>query len=167
MNAPVTLRAQRGATLIVGLIMLVLITLVVTAAFTISSGNLRAVGNMQFRNEAVAAANAATEEVLTSLLIGGSKIAPPAQDIPEDINNDGTTDYNVHISPPTCVRASVAAPGFSSSLSLGNIMTTQAYWNTIWDIQADVSDAVTGATVRVRQGVRVLLTHDQMISVCP
>jgi hypothetical protein len=167
MNAPITLRAQRGATLVVGLIMLVLITLLVTAAFMISNGNLRAVGNMQFRNEAIAAANAATEEVLNSLLTKGSTVAPPQQDIPVDIDNNGSTDYMVHISPPTCVRASVAAPGYSSSLSLGNIMTTQSFWNTIWDIQDDVSDAVTGATVRVRQGVRVLLTHSQKDAVCP
>ena len=167
MNTPATLRAQRGATLIVGLIMLVLITLVITAAFMISSGNLREVGNMQFRNEATAAANAATEEVINSLLIGGSTVAPPAQDIAVDINKDGTTDYNVHISPPTCVRASVAAPGFSSSLSLGQVMTTQAFWNTVWDVQADVIDAVTGATVQIHQGVRVLLSLPQKNAVCP
>ena len=168
MNAPVTLRAQRGATLIVGLIMLVLITLVITAAFMISSGNLREVGNMQFRNEATAAANAATEEVINSLLIGGSTVAPPKQDIPVDINKDGTMDYTVHIyPPPTCVRASVAAPGYSSSLSLGQVMTTQAFWNTVWDVQADVIDAVTGATVRIHQGVRVLLSLAQKNAVCP
>jgi Tfp pilus assembly protein PilX len=168
MNAPVILRAQRGATLIVGLIMLVLITLMVTAAFMISTGNLRAVGNMQFRNEAIAAANAATEEVLNSLLTGGSTVAPPGSpNMPVDINNDDVTDYFVTIAAPTCVRASVAAPGFSSSLSLGKVMSTQSFWNTIWDIQADVDDAVTGARVRVRQGVRVLLTQSQKNSVCP
>ncbi len=164
MNAHVTLRAQRGATLIVGLIMLVLITLMVTAAFMISSGNLRAVGNMQFRNEAIAAANAATEEVLNSLLTGGSTVAPPGQIIPVNI---GTSEYTVTIAAPTCVRASKAAPGYSSSLSLGKTMSTSSFWNTIWDIQADVNDAVTGASVRVRQGVRVLLSDPQKISVCP
>jgi len=111
MNAPITLRAQRGATLIVGLIMLVLITLMVTAAFMISTGNLKAVGNMQFRNEAIAAANAASEEVLNSLLTGGSTVAPPPQDLNVDLHN-GTPMYAVHIYQPTCVRASVAAPGF-------------------------------------------------------
>jgi len=167
MIAPATLRAQRGATLIVGLIMLVLITLVVTAAFTISGGNLRAVGNMQFRNEAIAAANAATEEVLNSLLTGGSTAAPPSQTIAVDIDKNGKNDYSVTIATPTCIRASVAAPGYSSSLSLGKVMSTQSFWNTVWDIQADVDDAVTGARVRVRQGVRVLLTQSQKNSVCP
>jgi len=64
MRPPVALRAQRGATLVIGLIMLVLITLMMTSAFMLSSGNLRAVGNMQFRSEAMAAANLAIEQVL-------------------------------------------------------------------------------------------------------
>lgn len=167
MIVPVSVGAQRGATLVVGLIMLVLITLVVTSAFLLSTGNLRSVGNMQFRNEAVAAANAATEEVLNSLLTGGSTVAPPEQLISVDIDNDGKTDYDVTIAAPVCVRASKAAPGYSSSLSLGKTMSTTSFWNTVWDIQADVDDAATGASVRVRQGVRVLLSQSQKASVCP
>ena len=62
-------RRQGGAALIVGLIMLVLITLAVTAGFTLSNTNLKSVGNMQNRNEAVAASNRAIEEVAASLLM--------------------------------------------------------------------------------------------------
>ncbi|UUZ64284.1 hypothetical protein LP417_03665 [Polaromonas sp. P1-6] len=40
-------RGQSGATLVVALIMLTLITLLVVNAFTLSSSNLKAVGNMQ------------------------------------------------------------------------------------------------------------------------
>lgn len=163
MNAPTSMRAQRGATLIVGLIMLVLLTLVVTAAFMISTGNLRAVGNMQFRNEATAAANDAIELVLGSPFTD----APAAQQISVDIDNNGTPDYLVNIATPTCVRASIASPGAASSLSLGSGMSTASFWNTVWDIQADVNDAVTGASVRVRQGVRVLLSQSQKNLVCP
>ena len=57
MNSAAFPHAQHGATLVVGLIMLVLITLMVTSAFMLSSINLKSVGNMQFRDEAVAAAN--------------------------------------------------------------------------------------------------------------
>lgn len=168
MNAPISMRAQRGATLIVGLIMLVLLTLVVTAAFTLSTGNLRAVGNMQFRNEAIAAANTAAEDVLSSLLTGGSTVQPPAQPhIGVDINGDSVADYFVDVAAPTCIRATVAAAAASSSLSLGAAMSTSAFWNTIWDIDATVNDAATGASIRVRQGVRVLLTQGQKDSVCP
>lgn len=162
MTVPGSLRAQRGATLIVGLIMLVLITLVVTAAFTLSTGNLRAVGNMQFRNEAIAAANVAIEQVLGSPFTD----APTSEEIEVDINNDNTTDYFVVIATPECIRATVATPSAPSSLSLGAGMSTASHWNTIWDVVADVNDAVSGASVQIRQGVRVLLTQAQKDAVC-
>lgn len=162
MSNPVSLRAQRGATLIVGLIMLVLLTLVVTSAFMLSTGNLKAVGNMQFRNEAAAAANKAIEQVLGSDFTK----APGAEQVNVDINNDGSTDYVVDVAKPTCIRASVAAAAAKSSLKLP-AMSTQSYWNTVWDIDATVSDAVSGASIRIRQGVRVLLTQSQKDSVCP
>ncbi|WP_431273548.1 pilus assembly PilX family protein [Variovorax ureilyticus] len=90
--------AQRGAALIVGLIMLVLITLTVVAGFSLSNGNLKAVGNIQVRDEAVAASNRAIEEVLTSLLLpnpdGTPTLATPvATQSSVDINNDGVVDY--------------------------------------------------------------------------
>lgn len=159
---PVSFRAQRGATLIVGLIMLVLLTLVVTSAFMLSTGNLKAVGNMQFRNEAAAAANKAIEQVLGSDFTK----APGAEQVNVDINNDGSTDYVVDVATPTCIRASVAAAAAKSSLKLP-AMSTQSYWNTVWDIDATVNDAVSGASIRIRQGVRVLLTQSQKDSVCP
>lgn len=163
MIAPVSVRAQRGATLVIGLIMLVLITLMVTSAFMLSTGNLKAVGNMQFRNEALAAANLAAEQVLSSAFTG----APAAQVVNVDLNNDGTTDYVVNIAIPDCVRATVAIPALGSSLSLGASMSSSAFWNTIWDIDATVDDPVSGARIQVRQGVRVLLTKAQKNSVCP
>lgn len=163
MMNPVFFRAQRGATLIVGLIMLVLLTLVVTSAFMLSTGNLKAVGNMQFRNEAAAAANKAIEQVLGSDFTK----APAGEEIIVDIDNDPVTpNYKVDVATPTCIRASVAAAAAKSSLKLP-AMSTQSYWNTVWDIDATVSDAVSGASIRIRQGVRVLLTQSQKDSVCP
>jgi Tfp pilus assembly protein PilX len=64
MNQMTTPQKQRGVTLVIGLIMLVLITLMVISAFMLSNTNLKAVGNMQFRDEAIAAANVAIERSL-------------------------------------------------------------------------------------------------------
>ena len=164
MMTPVSLRAQRGATLVVGLIMLVLLTLVVTSAFMLSTGNLRAVGNMQFRNEAIAAANKAIEQVLGSPFTNDPAAA--AESIDVDIDNDGNTDYVVDIAEPECIRATVASPNAPSSLSLPG-MSSASSWNTVWDVVADVDDAVSGAQIRIRQGVRVLLTQSQKDAVCP
>lgn len=163
MMVPVSIRTQRGATLVIGLIMLVLLTLVVTSAFMLSTGNLKAVSNMQFRNEAGAATNKAIEQVVGSPFTN----APGEETISVDIDNDGDMDYVVEVEKPVCIRASVAAATAASSLSLGSAMKSQAYWNTIWDIDAAVNDPVTGASIRIRQGLRVLLTQAQKKLVCP
>lgn len=163
MIAPVSFRSQRGATLVIGLIMLVLITLVVTSAFTLSSGNLKAVTNMQFRNEAMAAANKAIEQVIGSNFAK----APVAEEIIVDIDNDpATPNYKVDIAQPVCIRASVALSPAQSSVKLP-AMSNQSHWNTVWDLDATVTDVVSGASTRIRQGVRVLLTQSQKNAVCP
>jgi len=101
MKASSLIKLQRGATLVVGLIMLVLITLLVTSAFTLSASNLKSVGNMQTRDEAIAAGNKAIEQVLSSPFTN----SPAAETIEVDIDNDSTTDYLVEFAEPTCIGA--------------------------------------------------------------
>lgn len=165
---------QHGATLLVGLIMLALITLIVTSAFSLSNSNLKSVGNMQSRNEAVAAANVAIEKVVGSLFY----IAPTSEQIDVDINQDGTTDYTVNIATPTCVRTYIASSSVASSSSFTSLdvsnpgsggtnpMVVSGYWNTLWDIQATVDDSVTGAKVIIHSGTRVKLSESQKNAVC-
>lgn len=175
-------RRQQGAALIVALIMLVLITLTVTTAFTTSTSNLKAVGNLQTRNEAVASANRAIEEVVTSLLppaLDGSPslVAPVATASAVDINNDGQTDYTVNVAAPTCARASQVTGSSSSQVGPGGIsggvssagsglVGAPDQYNAVWDINASVTDAASGTVTTVRQGVRMLLNKTQYESFC-
>ena len=69
---------ERGATLIVSLIMLLLITLLAVSSFTLGKGNLQIVGNMQQRNQAFAAAQGAVAAVISSTQF----TATPANAIP-------------------------------------------------------------------------------------
>jgi Tfp pilus assembly protein PilX len=154
---------QRGATLIVGLILIVLITLIVVNAFMLSSSNLKSVGNMQVRDEAVAAANEAIELVVSSNFTN----PPKAQEIQVDINKDGKTDYVVAVSQPTCVRVAQSGNASPSDVELGAAMSVAPTWNTDWEIEAKVTDAASGAAVTVREGVRVLLDQTQMVIACP
>lgn len=156
------IRKQKGVTLIIGLIMLVLITLVVTAAFNLSTSNLRSVGNMQVRDEAIAAANVAIEQ-----MIGSEFTSSTGEEIVVDIDNDGTTDYTVTMDAPVCVRASSAAVTSSSSVTLGEDFTTSSSFNTIWEIVATVTDSRSGASAKVRQGVRLLLNESDKEDLCP
>jgi hypothetical protein len=156
---------QNGAALVVGLIMLVLITLMLVTALNLGTTNFRAMTNMQFRSEAIAAANEAIEQVISSPFTA----APAAETINIDLDNDADTDYTVQIAVPQCVYASQAFSALPSSLGLPPTMTASTTWNTIWDLDASVAGAtnVGGAAVRVRSGVRVLLSAAQKDAVCP
>lgn len=166
MNRSLSLQGQCGATLVVGLIMLTIITLMVTSAFTSSSNNLKSVGNTQFRDESIAAASKAIEQVMSSSFFS----TPAADEINVDLNHDGLNDYVVAIAVPACVRgspiAAASGTGSGSSISLGFAPPASEY-NTVWDIDATVTDARSGTSVHVHQGVRKRLTQAQLTAVCP
>ena len=154
--------AQRGTALVVSLVMLVLVTLLVLTALNLGTANFRAVSNTQFRDEAVAAANVAIQSRISSTFID-----PPATTTDAvDINDDGTTDYVVLVT-PTCIAASVAETADPSSASLPPTMSLASTWNTVWDIAAVVTDDTTGASVVVHAGTRVLLGQADKDVSCP
>jgi hypothetical protein len=161
-SAPV--RAQRGViTLLVSLIMLVLITVMVLTTYTMSTTNFKAVGNMQMRDEAIAAANMALEE-----RIGANFTIPPliAVNVDVDIDHDGTDDYRVAIAAPVCLRASRASGGAFSSVTLPAGMSSVTRWHTMWDFDALVTDLASGASVRVHSGVRALVSDSRKNAIC-
>lgn len=146
---------QRGATLVVGLIMLLLLTIAVSSAFTLSGVNLKAVGNMQYRAEATAAANVAIEGVISSDDIF---FAPAAKDIT-------VGSYEVKILAPVCLRAVDVKvdtsddpnPNILIEGQEGVVGGSTGFQDTYWNIPAEVKDSVTGAEVRVNQGVKIRL----------
>lgn len=152
--------AQRGATLIVALIMLLLLTTMVSGAFTLSTTNLKAVHNMQLREEATAAAAAAIEQMISSAFVD----SPQSQQILIDLNNNGVADYTVEIAEPQCVGYSQAEANAASSVTLG--VMSDSTWDTLWEITATVSDPASGTDLTMRQGVRVRLGDAQKTNLC-
>jgi Tfp pilus assembly protein PilX len=161
---------QRGAALVVALIMLVVLTLFVLSVINMSTTNLRVAGNTQARNEALAATQQAIELVASR----DFTVAPAATTVAVDINGDGSNDYTVAVDRPLCMNAvpikttelDVTLPGdvacFASSASTsagvvggtpgGNSLCA----NTQWDVRATVSDTGgtgTQTTVTIHQGL--------------
>ena len=116
------MRSQRGATLIVALIMLVLLTLFALSSFSTANTNLKVVGNMQQKSEALHAAQQTIENVISTPQF----IANPANAVPApcgsantactDVTGDGVADFTTQlIGPdyptgphqPTCVTVRV------------------------------------------------------------
>ena len=160
-------RKQSGASLIVGLIMLVVLTLLVVAAIRSSNVNQRIAGNMQMQNEAAAATQQAIEQVIST----DFTTAPEAQQITIDT---GATTYNVQVSKPecinsiplkndlldadqpedaVCINSGVNSNGGIITADGAPIVNTPSCYQQNWDIEATVSDSASGTSVDQHQGV--------------
>ena len=168
---------QRGATMIVSLIMLLLITLLAISSFTLGKGNLQIVGNMQQRQQAFAAAQAAVAMVISSTQF----TATPANAVPTpcnamanttcvDSNGDGVTDVNVAVTAACgaiqpiattelnfgdsndqkCLAGVQQTSGTAGASNNGSMCS-----DIVWDVQASATDAVSGANSVVDQGAAV------------
>lgn len=151
---------QNGATLIIGLIMLLLIMVMVFAAARMSSNNTQAVANMQFRDQAIAAANVALEETLTGLF---STKFTAAQTKFVDMNNDGTNEFTVTVSIPVCVEEK---PAGNAPLSSANLNMGSGQWEVLLDFSILAVDATTGARAAIRSGQRRPMSDASKISWC-
>lgn len=158
---------QRGATLVVGLIMLVVITFIVVNAFNLSSSNLKAVGNVQVRAEAISAANRYLEDLIQQQ---GPYTAPSAGGYSATLNLTDNADkpslYTVQVAAPVCVRAVIAASTAPSDVELGAELAASTLWDVDFEFVATVQDAGSGANVEVRQGVRVRMNQFQRDARC-
>jgi Tfp pilus assembly protein PilX len=171
-NIPIN-KDQRGATLLISLVMLVLLTLFAISAINLSSTNLSIVGNMQARMEAQAAGMQAIEQVMSS---AANFLTPAEQYIDVDINNDGTSDFTAHVERPSCFSSksltnaelipappatisakdqncisSVQDPG--TGVFIANAPSSQSWcYDQKWEVTATVNDGHTGAQVKQHQG---------------
>ena len=149
---------QRGAVLIVSLIMLVVLTLLAVSGIRSSSVNLRIAGNMQMQAEASAAAQQAIEEVISNT---NFTLAAPA---PKPVGL-----YTVTFDPPVCQSAKPVTkvdPGLPADGScLGSTGSPYCYWTT-WDIAASAIDPKTGATTKLHQGISVLAGKNAALKFC-
>lgn len=165
MNSRSITGAQRGAiTIFICMMMLVFMTLMVVAAFSMSTVNLQAVGNAQVRDEAISAAQNVIEQVVASPFTDDPSTAV-LTDFPVDINGDDVDDYFVDVIQPVCVRFTRANTNVASSVTLPGMTAVDA-WNTVWELNATATDAATGARVQIRQGVRKLLSDTEKNLVC-
>ena len=172
------MRRQKGATLLIGLIMLVLLTLMAITSFNLGKSNLQIVGNMQYRNETVRAAEEAVEAAIST---PASVSAASASNI--DINADGTPDVAVTIT-PTLVQAHVLK---NSALNLdplaGQLGCTlgqaQAFAivgaatgnslcaRTLYDLRVVATQAATNTSVELHQGVSIQVPADTVCALVP
>lgn len=184
-SGPPASSRERGATLVIALIMLVALALLAIWAFNSSTTNLRIVGNTQVRQEALTAVQSAIEATISSAQFTVTPAATAANPILVDIDGDGVADYTVTLSPaPACYRYKViptsaldlTAPAFKDRKCLGptqtdfgtdnqvtpgSAMVDSICASTDWNVRAVVVDTKSKASVAINQGVTVrVLTTD-------
>ncbi len=169
-----TPHAQRGAVLIVGLIILMLLTVLVTAAFKFSDTNLKSVSNMQMRNEAIAAANISIEQAMDLWTFDE---LPTLEPFDIDIDRNGTTDYVVTVDSLTCVgaipmrtegdRGSEPLLDLDGSIKPGGSAAAKSVFTVTWDVQMTAKAASSGAKVEMHQGVSRTISEDKCTAACP
>lgn len=178
-------RSQRGVTLLVILVLMLIVGLVAVSALGGSERNLRVAGNVQARGEAIAAAQALVELTLSSGAFTRDPLAAAAVPYDIDLDGDGRPDRQARLDPaPACLRvrvvkvseldpeaaSDVACLGSSAQQSgrefagAGNGDSLCA--ETLWNVAASVADDVTGALVRVNQGVTVRVPLSDVINGC-
>lgn len=187
---PLPRRREAGITLVMALIMLVLLTLLALTSFNLGNSNLQIVGNMQQREQTIAAANEVLEETISNTKF----FQTPQAAVPDpcggpnqrciDTNGDGKEDVHVVLTPaPTCAKAKIIK---TSELDVHSVEDQHCSGdngqnfgvvgaatgdsecaNTVWDLNAVATDVATGATVKVTQGVAVRVAKDDVATNCP
>jgi hypothetical protein len=153
------------------MIMLIVITIMITTAFSLSTINLRSVGNVQVREEALSAAQAVIEDKMgTGFALdptGAAETGITVDIATGEINatTPNGSEYLVDFLEPRCVRATRAASTTASSVTLPGMTSASAY-NTIWELDATATDSGSGAKVQVIHGVRVLLSAANKTLLC-
>lgn len=184
-------RRQQGATLLVAMIMLVVLMLFVVSAMNTATTNLKVVGNMQAKNEALTAAQEAIETTLSQTQF----ISTPANAVPVpcgaantlcmNVSGNATPDYTTVLNPaPGCVTV---RPIKNSELTLnsptsedlgcsagqqqtfgvaGAVTGNSLCANSVWEITAQTTGANSGAALTLVQGIGVRISNDDATSSC-
>jgi hypothetical protein len=151
--------------------------------------NLKVVGNMQWRSEALNAAQQAIETVIsTPLFIANpedSVLNPcgAANTLCTDLNGDGTPEYITRLIPvPSCVSVKAikeselnlssaedlsCSAGQARQSGIGGVASGDSLCaDTTWDITAETSSTFSGTKVTVTQGVAVRVSAVEAEALC-
>jgi Tfp pilus assembly protein PilX len=156
---------QQGSTLLVGMILLILLTLIAVSAIESTTSSLQMVGNAQFHEEATAAAQQAIEEAISTTDFTIAAPAPKAI----DINGDDVADYTVTFSPaPSCSKYKAVNTATETDLPNDCYGSSGPYcYRTTWDVTAVVNDVdSTAAKVTLHQGVNLLVGLNAAVDSC-
>lgn len=160
---------QRGATLFVSLIMLIVLTLFALSAIRTGNIGLKIVGNQQSQKLMEAAAAQAVEQTVSNLgNFDAIAVVAPTTTIAQRVCvNANAGDPVVAIPPATCTSGTQVdvqpARCIAGKRQTGGSLTqTSGTYENTWEVVATVTDSLTGAKAVYHQGVMI-----RMLATCP
>jgi len=154
-------RLQRGAILIVSLIMLMVLSLLAISAIRMSTMELRSINSTQARLEGLSAAQRAIDQILNSNF--AANIGGVANTY--SIAVDAGKSYPVQVRTP-CLKQRETI--LNSELNRSNPEDEKCYaggtiWSdcarTMWELTASVNEGFFGVNVQVQQGVGIRMDN--------
>jgi hypothetical protein len=129
------LSRQRGATLIITLVMLVMITMFAVSAVILSSSSSKIVGNVQAKKTVDGIAQRVVDQVISEGLFGDKRIVPV-------LPSWTPAGMTIEVTPRYCkaFQQTLLDPQFGTAT---------------WEFDVCVKDSFTGAKSYIRQGVAV------------
>ena len=165
-------RAQRGTSLIISLIMLVLLTLLAVSAIRFGVVNLKIAGNAQVQTEATTAAQSTIENLIEE--INAAENIDAIQARAAAAVSTGSQNYPVAVVKPAC---NVSVPVLNQDLDTSSAADVPCFESADtdvaykpdgtpigklsacnrqqWDLQVTVNDPATGAAFTMVQGLSV------------
>lgn len=191
-----SVQRQGGFTLVVGLIMLILMTVLALSTFNFGNTSFQVVSNLQQRSEAASASQEALDRVISSLAfvntpnsVFSSTNCPSGVTVSNglcvDLNGDGKILIQVALNPaPSCVQAKVlknATLDLTNAYDAGCVVGQQQSFgiegstgtgdslcaDTVWNVDASATDPVTQAQSVISEGIAVRSPKDSVDTSCP
>jgi Tfp pilus assembly protein PilX len=172
---------QRGAALIVSLIMLLLITILAVTSFRLGKSNLQIMGNIRQRDQGIHSAQLAIDQTISGMQFANN----PSSPVPNpcmgtntvcidpstgSTTTSGTGEIDVTVTPAcdSIQPIPVTALNFSDPNDVGCLVGAGQNFgvagansndsmcsNSVWNIHGAAQDSVTGATATVDEGAGV------------
>lgn len=165
-------KKQQGATLLVGMIMMVVLTLLVVFGIRSGNTNLRIAGNMQVQAETAAATQQVIEQVIEQIKLTEDLSLINEQQVPVSVGNVTYTvtvaDMNkcvmdvpvlnsaldpLKANDMPCFESIDGDPPINPDGTLGS--KPSACKTQQWDIEASVTDGTSGTKVTHVQGINI------------
>ena len=184
---PISLLAQRGAVLVVAMVILTVVAVLSMSALRAGDSGQQVAANMQSRQEGLDAAQVAVERVISTREFFQNPdaiTAAPYSPLAIDVNSDNRADFSVAMQRPQCLRARpvpaidldpsaardracLSSASVTDSGNVGSAALSGSFCSdTEWQLSARANSSATATDVMIRQGVAVRVRTTDADSFC-